>query len=422
MKGQGQDRRSFFEVCRQAASAALRLAVLGLPTVLSIGPAQSQTFSVIHRFTGGGTDGSSPTSGPILDANGNLYGTTNGGGQDSGGIVYEINAGDKFSVLFDLISIGLQMPLAPVVRDSAGNLYGTTDNLLFGDLGEIYKVSKRGVGQELYAFTGGADGDSPAYTNLVFDAKDGYLYGVTAGAFLSDNCSGSSCGTLYKLNTKGTPNITVLHTFGTGNDGWAPGNGLLQDVAGNFYGSTACGGAHGLGTIFELTKAGKYRVLYSFDTKVGICGQNSGGVAGPWGSGALTLDGYGNLYGTTFEDGAHVGNGRRPGMVFKLSALGKLTVLHNFTGGSDGSNPWTGVFLDAKGNLYGASRGGTQGGGTVFEIDKAGKFKVLHTFTGGLDGGDPMGLVMDKSGSLYGTTFNGGDSTCRCGTVFKVAF
>jgi uncharacterized repeat protein (TIGR03803 family) len=152
-------------------------------------------------------------------------------------------------------------------------------------------------------------------------------------------------------------------------------------------------------------------VLYSF----------SGGTDGhqPQ-AGGLVSDAAGNLYGTTYLGGAY-----GQGVLFKLDATGRETVLHAFTGGSDGQNPDANLIRDAEGNLYSTAFGGMYGWGVVFKIDSSGKETVLYSFTGGTDGGTPFGgLIRDQAGNLYGTTLSGGSFVCArqsgCGTVFKL--
>ena len=134
--------------------------------------------------------------------------------------------------------------------------------------------------------------------------------------------------------------------------------------------------------------------------------------------GALIFDAPGNLYGTTHNGGT---NGY--GTVFQLDPSGALTVLHSFTGGSDGAYPEAGLIADMAGNLYGTTYGGGAGGGTVFQLQASGTLTVLHTFTGG-DGAYPVaGLLADAAGNLYGTTAGGGSgANCAhgCGTVFEL--
>ncbi len=128
------------------------------------------------------------------------------------------------------------------------------------------------------------------------------------------------------------------------------------------------------------------------------------------------MDAQGNLYGTTYYSGAY-GNGT----VFKVDTTGRETVLYSFANNPDGANPYAGVVLDAKGNLYGTTfRGGAYSDwGTVFKVDATGSETVLHSFADGLDGGHPYaGVVLDSQGSLYGTTYMGGASIY--GTVFAL--
>ena len=130
-------------------------------------------------------------------------------------------------------------------------------------------------------------------------------------------------------------------------------------------------------------------------------------------SASLVRDTAGNLYGTTDTRGTY-GNG----VVFRLGTSGRETVLHSFTGGKDGADPEAGLVRDVAGNLYGTTRtGGAYGYGVVFKLDTTGKETVLHSFTGGADGANPNfgdpGLLRDVAGNLYGTTGAGGDLACR---------
>lgn len=157
---------------------------------------------------------------------------------------------------------------------------------------------------------------------------------------------------MFKVNPSGIE--TVLHSFTTGTDGSGPFDGMVP-VGSNLYGTTASGGAFGFGTVFKLDKTGKETVLYSF----------TGGNDGAFPFAGLTADAAGNLYGTTHAGGAFVNFGT----VFELDKAGKLTVLHSFTGGTDGSTPFGGVIRDSAGNLYGTTQlGGSSGFGTVFKI------------------------------------------------------
>jgi len=153
-------------------------------------------------------------------------------------------------------------------------------------------------------------------------------------------------------------------------------------------------------------QAQTYTVLYRFK------GSPTDGAHPEYGH--LIADSAGNLYGTTEGGGAS-----NAGVVFKLDTAGTETVLHSFTGGADGANPYAGLIRDSAGNLYGTTEaGGVSNFGVVFKLDKTGE-TVLHSFTGGADGANPYaGLLQDSAGNLYGTTLEGG--TNDIGVVFKV--
>jgi len=146
----------------------------------------------------------------------------------------------------------------------------------------------------------------------------------------------------------------------------------------------------------------------------------TGGSDGALPFAGLIADAAGNLYGTT-----NGGGDGSNGTVFQLTPSGDLNVLHSFTGGSDGTYPEAGLIVDAAGNLYGTTYGGgASGQGTVFQLSPSGALNVLHSFTGGTDGGRPVAdLIADAAGNLYGTTALGGANTScpgGCGTVFEL--
>lgn len=197
----------------------------------------------------------------------------------------------------------------------------------------------------------------------------------------------------------------VVYTF-RGTDGADPTAALIEDAAGNLYGTTSAGGS-GFGVVFKITSVGHETVLHAFT------GKNGDGAVP---HGALALDGFGNLYGTTSAGGV-----AGLGTVFKIDASGVESVLYSFTGMPDGANPYAGLVLDRSGNLYGTTEnGGTANFGTVFEVSAGGTESVLHSFVGGpSDGADPRAsLTLDPDGNLYGTTFAGGSNDV--GTVFEV--
>jgi uncharacterized repeat protein (TIGR03803 family) len=205
--------------------------------------------------------------------------------------------------------------------------------------------------------------------------------------------------------------FSVVHNFTGGNDGANPLSGFTIDGAGNLYGTTNAGGVSGWGTVFKMTQSGSVIVLYSF----------TGGIDGGNPGASLLLDAAtGYLYGTTNAGGAF-----GVGTVFKVSPYGgKQNVLYSFTGGTDGASPEAGLAIDAAGFLYGTTTaGGAHGYGTVFRLGlhqpPGSAYKVLYSFGVGTDGEVPVaGVTLDASGNLYGTTSAGG--TYGYGTVFQL--
>jgi uncharacterized repeat protein (TIGR03803 family) len=248
----------------------------------------------------------------------------------------------------------------------------------------------------LHQFTGGADGAYPV-AGLIQDAA-GNLYGTTEGG------NGTGYGTVFQIHTSGQG--SVVYTFGAEPDGTYPVSSLIRDTAGNLIGTTSGGGVFGAGSVFKIDRMGHESLLYSFD----------GGLEGAYPRGGLVRDVLGNLYGTT-ETG---GSGASFGTVFRLDTKGVLTVLHRFVGGVEGEYPKAGLVADPTGNLYGTTAGdGASLYGTIFKLDASGTETVLHYFTGAPDGAFPIaGLVRDPAGNLYGTTQKGG--IYDNGTVFRL--
>ncbi|HWY16794.1 MAG TPA: choice-of-anchor tandem repeat GloVer-containing protein [Rhizomicrobium sp.] len=304
------------------------------------------SYLEIYSFQGG-SDGSVPLGGVIADKAGNLYGTTSGGGTHNGGVVFSIDTHGKENVLYNFCS-SLNC----------------------------------------------ADGESPAGSLLL---RKGDLYGTTVDG-------GGGRGTVFRLAPGGTE--TVLHSFGSGNDGTYPGAALIADGLGNFYGTTTQGGTIGYGTVFKVAPDLFEIVLYSFQ----------GGNDGAFPQGDLIADKDGNLYGTTSQGGYFGCNGGSGcGTVFKIDSNGAETILRAFLGGRYGAYPDGGLIMDSTGNLYGTtSAGGSlhgngNGCGTIFEITPSGEEVVLYSFGRGRHGCEARGsLVADGAGGFYGTAFEGG--------------
>jgi uncharacterized repeat protein (TIGR03803 family) len=253
----------------------------------------------------------------------------------------------------------------------------------------------------LYSFANnGADAYQP-YAALTAGAG-GTLYGTS-------NLGGThGYGTVFELTKKNIE--TPLFNFNAGLSGggeYPYFAGLVRDKAGNLLGTTSYGGAHNFGAVFIISPAGAETVLYSFGDHAND---------GLYPTGGVVIDPAGNLYGTT-----SIGGVSNRGTVFKVAPGGNETVLYNFSGGADGCNPAAGVVIGKKNILYGATPAcGAHNYGTVFEVTKNGMETTLHTFNlDGVDGIMPhAGVLLDKTGNLYGTSYEGGRN--GAGTVYKL--
>jgi len=379
-----------------------------LPTL----PSQAQTEKIIYSFSGW-ADGSSPQGGVVLDAYGNLYGVTPGGGTNDGGTVFKLSSSSGATwtktVLYSFSpkSGDVGYPVSNLVFDAKGNLYGMC--FVGGANGEggIFEVSPGSNGtwteKVIYSFVGGLDSvylQSP----LAIDGA-GNFYGYHNAVY----------GNIFELEagSNGTWTEKTLHTFSGGNDGTVQyGDQLSVDPSGNLYGQARVG-PHDFGIVFELVRGANgswtEKTLHSF----------TGGADGAAGFGSAILrDANGNLFGVSTWN------------VFELvpGSNGTWTekILHTFAGGTDGAYPESGLTMDASGKLYGATyEGGGAHRGTVFELTPAANGtwteKILHKFTAtGGDGVYPsfLTLAMDQQGNLYGTTLSGG--TSNAGVAFEV--
>ncbi len=352
--------------------------------------------SVLYSFMGS-PDGMNVYAGVVMDSSGNLYGTTRDGGSNNLGTVFKVTPTGTETVLYSFAggSDGSN-PYASLVFDSAGNLYGTTYAGGSNNLGTVFKITPSGAETVLHTFGSGNDGAAP-YAGLVMDSS-GNLYGTTSVG------GSSSHGTVFKITPTGTE--TVLHSFGVGSDGQDLNGGLLIDSNGNLYGTTTVGGSSSFGTVFKIDSTGVESILYSFSSL----------PDGQVPTAALVMDSNGNLYGTTSRGGT-----QNFGTVFKITPSGTESVLYSFQGGTDGSLPQDSIVIDSSGNLLGTtSDGGSNNQGVLFEITPSGTETVLHSFVQGNDGANPQaGLVIGSNGYLYGTTIGGG--AANHGTVFQYA-
>lgn len=237
----------------------------------------------------------------------------------------------------------------------------------------------------------------------------------------SSNCTTSLAILVVLLFLAGTVfasqwNGTVLHSFGTGTDGQAAFGRLISDAAGNLYGTTAYGGASGAGIVFELTKSQAPSVWIET-----VLYNFTGASDGLQPYGGLIFDAAGNLYGTTYQGGSY-----NRGTVYELAPQGgnwTETVLYSFVGGSDGQGPQSDLVFDQAGILYGTTdNGGSPGNGIVFQLtpEQGGTWTetVLHRFMTDEGTSPRAAVIFDREGSLYGTLAN--DGAFGAGAVFRL--
>jgi uncharacterized repeat protein (TIGR03803 family) len=424
-----------FQPPRRTTKSFLALFIAFLLTLTAASRlAQARKFKVLHTFHGGKHDGADTGGGLVRDNAGNLYGTTayggTGGCQYGCGTVFKLNKAGKLVWLYSFKGGNGAAPAAGLLRDARGNLFGTT---LYGGItncsqgcGTVFKLNGTGTKEALlHKFTYEPDGYYPQ--SLLVEDATGSVYGTTTWGGKDDR------GTVFKVDANGKE--TVLHNFTGGSDGCIPAPGVILDAAGNLYGAATRGGDgdcnSGQGVVFKVDTAGNETVLYTFG---GLDGALPGSVLLFDSKGNL----YGTtVYGGSNYNDEQCYNGC--GTVFELSPQSggnwSEKVLYNFcslTNCTDGEEPDTGPLVrDSKGNLYGTTYFGGDinlcngSCGVVYKLDTAGNETVLHTFTGGSDGAFPVaGLAVDRSGNLYGTT-QGGGAAClgsfTCGVVFKVA-
>jgi len=397
--------------------AAAALALTCALAVFAAGPAQAQTFTVLHTFTG--PDGLTPYSGVTLDRGGNLYGTTYGGGASGLGTVYQLKRHGS-SYIHNQIHAFTggndgEQPLGGLIFGPDGALYGTTSG---GGVtaGTVFTLRPPVTAchtalcpwtETLLYDVGGFNGIQPSYGQVAFD-QSGNIYGTTAFGGLQEY------GDVYQLRRSGDGwTAKELYAFGDP-DAMYPGHNVVLDSAGNLYGTTDEGGAYSEGTVFQLVPSGSgwsENILVSF----GVPSAGLGGfpVAG------LIMDRAGNFYGGTVGDSLAAS-------VFELSPSGtgwQIAVLHSFAISGNAEGAFGNLVLDNNGNLYGTTRSlGAYGLGNIFRLSPSGNgwtYTDLYDFTNSGDGAYPTGdLTLDSEGNIYGT--NTGDASGH-GVVWKLA-
>lgn len=338
--------------------------------------------TILHTFTNG-SDGGRPSGALIFDAAGNLYSTTSQGGAFGYGTVFELTrasgGGWTETVLYNFSgSPDGSSPAGNLTFDQAGNLYGTTATggaslNCSGGCGTVFKLTPTSGGwteSVLYNFNGIPDGEYPN-GGVVLDAS-GNLYGAVGLGGPAGGCGGWTCGLIFELqSTSSGYSESTLYTFTGGNDGWQPDYGVVLGPDGSLYGGALGGGAYSFGTIFKLSPA-------SGSWQLSVLHAFTGGTDGGTPLGLLTFDASNNIYGVTDEGGNLTCSTYGCGVVFKLSPASsggwRESVLHAFAGGNQGGYPHAGVVSDAAGNLYGTTGSfGSGQYGTVFKLTRGAK-------------------------------------------------
>ena len=369
--------------------------------VLSTSATAAAQFTVIHQFI----PISAPSPDPLFPnalvqgADGNLYGTSQGGGLQGLGTVYQMTPGGSVTVLHAFTGPDGANPTAPLIQARDGNFYGTTlgNNLSSVD-GTVFRITPGGSFTTLHLFTR-ADGSAP-WAGLV-EGRDGFLYGTTQNGGEWDR------GALYRISTAG--DFTLLHSLNGGLEGGGSRAELIQGFDGNFYGTAGGGGAGNIGTVFRMTPAGDVTVLHAF---AGGASDGSSPIS------ALVQAIDGNFYGTT-----QAGGPGDFGLVFRLTPAGVFTILHAFTGGADGWHPSAPLVASSDQKLYGTTQFGPtapalNGPGTVFSMTLSGTLTTLHQFAGDGDGQNPLsGMIHGSDGNFYGAVVSGGPAF---GVVYRL--
>ena len=371
---------------------------------------KASTTEIIYSFAGD-EDGEYLDTDVEIDLAGNLYGTSVLGGDFGGGTVWQLSPGAGgwvHTVLYSFTG-GADggEPYKGVTLDSAGNLYGTAvtggSGSCEGGCGVVYKLTKSGgtwTQTVVHAFTG-ADGSGPG-SRVTLDGR-GNVYGMapTGGA--------DGLGTIYQLHPRsnGRWAFRVIHDFTGGSDGSSGSAGKMVFRGGSLYGAATTGGA-GYGTVFELrptdTGGWNFRTLYEFQ----------GAPDGSFPYGALLFDQSGHIYGTTYYGGAD-GLGSIYELTRATGGNWSEQILYGFQAGEDGNSSISNLVFDTAGNLYGTTSEGGLGSGTIFELAPNGNGtwteSLPHLFAGPPDGAFPYaGMVGDGTGMFYGATVHGGTS------------
>jgi uncharacterized repeat protein (TIGR03803 family) len=339
--------------------------------------ASNSAISLVYSFS----NGMSPDAGVVLGRNGSFYGVTSTGGPGNDGGIFEVTSNGVLTNLIWLNGTDGAMPLAPLIQDGSGNFYGTASSGGVNNNGTIFQFTSAGQFRLLASFEN-TNGATPLAPLLA--GTNGWFYGTTF------NGGSNNLGAIFGINIAAGGVLTNVFSF-AGTDGANPAAGLIQGTDGNLYGTTAYGGANGLGTVFKLTYAGALTTVCSFANENGAF------------PGALIEDTNLSFYGTAINGGPDFA-----GTIFKLTSASNLQTIATFgiTNGSDPNSPLT---LGNDGVWYGTTEeGGAYGQGTIFRLDPEGFLTGLVSFAGTNGAWPRSSMVQGTNGNFYGTTTAGG--------------
>jgi len=388
-------------------------------------------FGTLHVFEATHGDGAKNL---ILGNDGSLYGITH-----SGGTIFKLDSSGAFTTLHTFGESDGWCPRS-LVRLADGTLYGTSGGCGGGSTqgGTIFKLDSNGVFTTLHFFDGSFDTIDGCDPNRLIVGADGSFYGTTSGHSLTGS-SGCGVGTIFKVDPNG--DFTTLYSFRP--VGGAGPNNLVQDAAGDLYGTTSAGGSgapRDNGTIFKLDSRRVLKTVLTLESANQPAPNTL--LSGPngslyWaGAGIFKLDENGLTTLHAFDNGPPTGliqgddggicgilsgcsnEKEYTGMVFRLENEADFSVLHSFPpSGVDGWCPWA-LVKTADGRVYGTtSRGGEYDGGTIFRLDSGGTFVTVHSFEGP-GGGYMASLALAADGNLYGTSLSPG--TEGAGSIFRL--
>ncbi len=339
------------------------------------------------------TNANPSDSSPLLEYSGNFYGTTRNGGTSGAGDVFKISPSGQWTELYSFTggNDGNNPVGGLVLRE--GVLYGVTSYGGSNGAGTVFSLTPGGQLTPIYSFANGADGGLP---NAGLAAGPGDLfYGTTYGG------GSNGFGGIFSVSSSGQ--LTELYSFTNGADGLNVSSVLAQGQDGDWYGASQNGGADGNGTIFKITPAGAFTVLYTF----------TNGADGGFPNGGLRPASSGNFY-----DTAAVGGAYDNGIAFEVTPAGSLTVLYSFTGGQDGSTPGAVLAHGSDGNFYGTTLySGDFFGGTAFRLTPSGEVTAILLFNNATTGSAPGELIEGTDLNFYGLTAYGGSN--GGGTIIK---